>query len=114
MIAVGFVQFVFFIGMLSQKLKSKGEKVETHDTRLTDFENKVDKIAGQVNLIENESTSHKENIHRMRNDLNSFIALTNQRFERIDKNQTVQMMLLFELCQKQGINTKMAESLMKE
>lgn len=113
-IGVGFIQFVFFIGMFYQNSKIKGDKVETHDTKFTDFEDKFDKMAAKVNLIESESTSHKENIHRMRNDLNVFTSSTNQKFERIDKNQTVQMMLLFELCQKQGINTTMAEALMKE
>jgi hypothetical protein len=111
-IIVGCIQFIFFIGMYFQKAQAKGAKVENHDVKLSDFEEKFDKVAAKVNLIENESTSHKENIHRMRNDLNSFIALTNQRFEKSEKNQGVQLMLMSQICEKLGVNTEMAKFLM--
>lgn len=113
-IGVGFIQFVFFIGMYFQKIHAKGTKVDTHDTKFSDFEDKFDTMATEVNSIKAESNSHKENISKVRQELNLFTASTNQRLEKFDKNQTVQMMLLFELCQKQGINTTMAEALMKE
>ena len=42
------------------------------------------------------------------------MSTTNQRFEKIDKNQSIQLMLLSQLCEKQGVNTEMAKYLMKE
>jgi len=108
------ILFIFIIGREYQMNKSKNKKVETHDDLFKDFGDKFDKMSAKVNLIESESSSHKENIHKMRNDLNLFMASTNGRFERSEKNQSVQLMLMSQLCEKQGINTEMAKFLMIE
>jgi uncharacterized FlaG/YvyC family protein len=117
-IGVGFIQFVFFIGVFYEKMKSKGNtvenKVENHDGLLKELSNQVSKVATKVNLIESESNSNKESLHKMRNDMNNFMASTNLRFERSEKNQSVQLMLMSQICEKLGVNTEMAKFLMVE
>ena len=108
------IGFVFLIGKLYERFANKDKKVDTHDDKINELSNKVDKMSAKVNLIESESSSHKDNIHKMRNDLNQFMSSTNNRFEKSEKNQAVQLMLMSQLCEKQGIDTSMAEFLLKE
>lgn len=112
------ILLVFISGKFYERFVAKNKtvdnKVDTHDDKINDLSNKVDKMSAKVTLIESESFSHKENIHKMRNDLNHFMSSTNGRFERSEKNQSVQLMLMSQLCEKQGINTEMAKFLMNE
>jgi len=105
---------IFIAGREYQNYRAKNNKVDTHDDKISAFGASLDKIAAKVNLVESESNSHKENIHKLSSTLNVFMSTTNQRFEKIDKNQSIQLMLLSQLCEKQGINTEMAKFLMEE
>lgn len=103
-----------FFERFNNKNKTVDNKVDTHDEKINDLSTKVDKMSAQVNLIESESNSNKENLHKMRNDMNGFMTSTNLRFERSEKNQSVQLMLMSQICEKLGVNTEMAKFLMEE
>ena len=103
-----------FFERFVNKNKTVDNKVDTHDEKINDLSTKVDKMSAQVNLIESESNSNKENLHKMRNDMNGFMTSTNLRFERSEKNQSVQLMLMSQICEKLGVNTEMAKFLMEE
>jgi hypothetical protein len=101
-------------GGFMNKNKTVDNIVDNHDSKINELSVKVDKMAIQVNLIESESNSNKDSLHKMRNDMNSFMSSTNHRFEKSEKNQSIQLMLMSQLCEKQGIDTSMAEFLLKE
>jgi hypothetical protein len=109
---------IFTVGKLfggfMNKNKTVDNIVDNHDSKINELSVKVDKMAIQVNLIESESNSNKDSLHKMRNDMNGFMSSTNLRFERSEKNQAIQLMLMSQLCEKQGIDTSMAEFLLKE
>lgn len=114
----GIIITVFGAGKVFERFTNKNKtvdnKVDTHDEKINHLSIKVDKMSAQVNLIESESNSNKENLHKMRNDMNGFMTSTNIRFERSEKNQSVQLMLMSQICEKLGINTEMAKFLMVE
>lgn len=109
---------IFGAGKLYERFMNKNKivdsKVDTHDDKINELSTKVDKMSAKVSLIESESSSNKENLHKMRNDMNGFMTSTNHRFEKSEKNQAVTLMLMSQLCEKQGIDTSMAEFLIKE
>lgn len=114
----GIIVIIFTTGKIYERLTNKNKtvdnKVDTHDGKINNLSDKVDKMIAKVNVIESENKANKDNIHSLKTDLGLFQTSTNRRFEKSEKNQFVTLMLISQLCEKQGIDTSMAEFLIKE
>lgn len=106
------ILIIFIIGREYQINRIKNKKVEVHSNLLEEMKKNYENISLKVKEIESESSSHGENIKEFRIALNALTNSTNERFEKSEKNQSVQLMLMSQICEKLGVNLDMAKYLM--
>lgn len=87
-IAFGLLQVVFMGGMYIQNEKNKNKKVEDHEKEIKDLTSKIKNV--------------EENVHSLKTSFGAFKSAN-------DAKTSIVLMLLFQVCNKQGIDTDMAQ-----
>jgi len=87
-IMFGLLQIVFMTGMYIQANKNKNTKVDDHEKEIKDLSLKIKSV--------------EDNVHSLKTSFGTFKSA-------YDAKTSIVLMLLFQVCHKQGIDTDMAQ-----
>lgn len=88
----GIVQLIFFAGVYWQLNKARNTKVDDHEKDIKDLR---DKLKGL-----------EDNVHGLKNNFSQFKAAS-------DTKTSIILMLLFQVCKAQGLDTDMAQFILE-
>jgi len=93
------ILFIFIVGREYQTNRSKNNKVDDHEKELKALDEKIKSTKEELKV---DITTVRTNVHNLTNNFNAF-KQTNE------VKTSIVLMLLFQVCKSQGIDTDMAQ-----